>query len=73
MISEDEILNMNNIDFMIKVREILDKNQRPENRIDINEIKLSISNLFLVKDLELRTKIRMEIAKDVNKLISNIY
>lgn len=73
MISEDDILNMDNIDFMIKVRKVLDKIQRPENKIDITEIKLSTSNLFLVKDLESRTKIRVEIVKDINKLMSNIY
>lgn len=71
-ISEENILNMEAIDFMIKAREILDKNNKPENKIEKDEIKLSISNLFLVKDLESRTKIRREIAKDINSLIKSV-
>jgi hypothetical protein len=71
-ISEEDILNMEAIDFMIKAREILDKNNKPENKIKKDEIKLSISNLFLVKDLEFRTKIRREIAKDINSLIKSV-
>ncbi|MFA7049554.1 MAG: hypothetical protein WC164_00335 [Patescibacteria group bacterium] len=57
---------------MIKAREILDKNQNPKYKIEKDEIKLSISNLFLVEDLESRTKIRKEITKDINNLISKV-
>ncbi|MCK9438606.1 hypothetical protein M0Q39_00800 [Patescibacteria group bacterium] len=71
-INEDNILNMEAIDFMIKAREILDKNQNPKYKIEKDEIKLSISNLFLVEDLESRTKIRKEITKDINNLISKV-